>query len=206
MDDHERVAVTVSYFPALDGGAPVGPCGIAICLSVDESGRVLRANAAARDFVLAGAVLRIEAGRIAATTAAATASLRSAIRLAAAEGGGAVPLVLPEAGSGAYPLLVAPPRAAACCAGLEGEVMLRSLDPEYRRGGPSSAFLAAWFGLTPAESEVALRAARGDGLRAIADALGIQHSTARSHLHRVFQKAGVSRQAELAWLVAHLPR
>ena len=198
----ERLAVTASDFLACDDAAPPRSCCLGICLSVDIAGRLLRANAAARDLLRRGAVLRVDAGRIAATTSAATALLRSAIRQVAGEGGSAVPLVLPEAGAGDYPVLVAPPRAAACA----GEALVLSLDPSYRRGGPGSGFLALWFGLTPAEAEVALRAARGDGLRAIADALGIQHSTARSHLHRVFQKAGVSRQAELAWMVAHLPR
>ncbi len=187
-------------------GATIGKlCRATICLSVDITGRLLCASAAGREFVTAGGLFRLEAGRIVATTAAATASLRSAIRQAGIDGA-AVPLTLPREDAAEYPVLVSPPGEVACCAGPEAQAVVQTLPPDYRRAGPSAAQVAAWFGLTPAESEVALRAARGDGLRAIADALGIQHSTARSHLHRVFQKAGVSRQAELAWLVAHLPR
>ena len=71
--------------------------------------------------------------------------------------------------------------------------------------GPSAALLAALLGATPAEASVALLVAQGQGLPAVAAALGIARSTARTHLRRVFEKAGVRRQAELAWLVAHLP-
>jgi DNA-binding CsgD family transcriptional regulator len=190
----------------MDGAAVTRLCRLGICLAVDKAGRVVGANGAGRDFVRAGAILRLEAGLIAANTATATTTLRDAIRRAASGTAGAVPLTVPRRDGGLHPVLVSHPGEAVGCAGLEAQAMVQSLAPDYRGTGPTSALLAVWFGLTPAEAAVALRAARGVGLRAIADALGVQHSTARSHLRRVFQKAGVSRQAELAWLVAHLPR
>jgi DNA-binding CsgD family transcriptional regulator len=57
------------------------------------------------------------------------------------------------------------------------------------------------FGFTPAEANVALEIAKGDGRQAAADRLGITVGTARSHLSAVFDKAGVRRQAELVRLL-----
>lgn len=58
------------------------------------------------------------------------------------------------------------------------------------------------FGLTPTEADLALEIVRGKGREAAARRLGITLGTARTHLERIFIKAGVHRQAELAGLVA----
>ena len=173
-------------------------------LGVDAASRVAHANAAARTMLRARDVLAVQEGRLVARTAAATLTLRDAIRRVVEGAQTTLPLSLPSEGGETVPVLVA--------AALDrptddmpGFAWVHAMAPAFRDAGPGSGMLAAWFGLTPAEAEVARRAARGEGLRAIAGALGIQHSTARSHLNRVFQKAGVRRQAELAWLVAHLP-
>ena len=60
------------------------------------------------------------------------------------------------------------------------------------------------FKLTKAEAEVAARAAMGEGVPALAASLSISEGTARLHLHRVFEKTGARRQAELAAVLAHL--
>jgi len=57
------------------------------------------------------------------------------------------------------------------------------------------------FGLTPAEAAFALEIVKGDGRKATADRLGITVGTARSHLSRIFDKTGVTRQAELVRLL-----
>ena len=44
-------------------------------------------------------------------------------------------------------------------------------------------------------------ASRGDGRQATADRLGITVGTARSHLSKIFDKTGVTRQAELVRLL-----
>jgi DNA-binding CsgD family transcriptional regulator len=62
------------------------------------------------------------------------------------------------------------------------------------------------FGLTPAEAELALEIARGKGRQAAARRLNITLGTARTHLERIFSKAGVHRQAELVGLVAAIMR
>ena len=60
------------------------------------------------------------------------------------------------------------------------------------------------YGLTKAETAVAINTARGDGRAAVAARLNIHESTVRSHLSAVFNKTGVHRQAELAVLVGQL--
>ncbi|MCP4616489.1 MAG: helix-turn-helix transcriptional regulator [Bradyrhizobium sp.] len=57
------------------------------------------------------------------------------------------------------------------------------------------------FGLTRAEATFALEIIKGDGRKATADRLGITDGTARGHLSRIFDKTGVSRQAELVRLL-----
>lgn len=85
-------------------------------------------------------------------------------------------------------------------------VLLLVTDPEAKAQTPSPAVLRETFGLTPAEAEIAARAARGEGMPAAAEALGISQGTARLHLHRVFEKTGAHRQAELTALLSRVAR
>lgn len=62
--------------------------------------------------------------------------------------------------------------------------------------------LQARYGLTPAEAMLALEIVKGDGRDAAAARLGITLSTARTHLSRIFEKTGASRQAELVVILA----
>lgn len=58
--------------------------------------------------------------------------------------------------------------------------------------------------LTPAEARVAASLAHGSSAVDAAEALGVSVNTVKTHLRRVFEKTGVSRQAELASLLAPL--
>ena len=86
----------------------------------------------------------------------------------------------------------------------EPTALLLVTDPEAKVQPPSPAVLRETFGLTPAEAAIAALAAHGEGMPAAAEALGITQGTARLHLHRVFEKTGVHRQAELTALLARL--
>ena len=61
--------------------------------------------------------------------------------------------------------------------------------------------LSDLYGLTMAESRLALRICQGDALPHAAEALQIATTTARSQLAAIFQKTGTSRQAELVKLL-----
>ncbi|HEY8570916.1 MAG TPA: helix-turn-helix transcriptional regulator [Phenylobacterium sp.] len=66
------------------------------------------------------------------------------------------------------------------------------------------AMLQSQYGLTPAETEIALALARGQSLGEISIRRGVAVGTLRSQLKSVFGKLGVSRQAQLAARVNEL--
>jgi DNA-binding NarL/FixJ family response regulator len=77
----------------------------------------------------------------------------------------------------------------------DGEVVV---DQATRRGGDrqrSQAQQVARF-LTPREREVLTRLARGESTQALAKAMGVTRSTARSHVQSVLSKLGVHSQRE----------
>lgn len=76
-------------------------------------------------------------------------------------------------------------------------------DPDRGRA-PAAERLRAALALTPAEARVAAQIASGRSPRETAASLGLSEETARTTLKRVFAKVGVSRQSELAALVARL--
>jgi DNA-binding CsgD family transcriptional regulator len=180
---------------------------------VDRSATVLRANAAGaallakRDGLFEGPN---GSGTLCATKPEETATLRRLITEAAANqsigANGAshlcisrrapqpplVATVLPLGAPGTS-LGGLPPAAAA---------LLLVSQPEARNGAPPPGLLRDAFGLTRAEAEVAARAAQGEEVARIAEGLGITSGTTRLHLHRVFEKTGVHRQAELALVLA----
>ncbi|MCM2258624.1 MAG: FHA domain-containing protein [Vicinamibacteria bacterium] len=61
------------------------------------------------------------------------------------------------------------------------------------------------YGLTPTEARLAIRLARGQTLEEAATDLGIEISTARTHLKRAFAKTETRRQSELVLLLATGP-
>ena len=64
--------------------------------------------------------------------------------------------------------------------------------------------VAETLGLTPAEGQVAIRLAQGQTVREIAVATGRTAAAIHYHLHQVYQKQGITRQADLVRLVLSL--
>ena len=75
-------------------------------------------------------------------------------------------------------------------------------DPTAQATLPPAAQIAARFGLTATEAEVARLAAMGRGMPFVAEAMGVSINTARTHLKAVYEKSGVNHQAGLARLMA----
>jgi DNA-binding CsgD family transcriptional regulator len=182
---------------------------------VDSFATVLRANAAgaallaARDGLFDGSN---GSGALHATKLDETATLHRLITEAVVNQGARVnggshlrisrraphpPLVVTvlSTGSSSTTLGGLPPAAAA---------LLLVTQPEARNEAPSLGLLRDTFRLTRAEAEVAARAAQGEEVARIAEGLGITPGTTRLHLHRIFEKTGVHRQAELALVLARL--
>ena len=82
------------------------------------------------------------------------------------------------------------------------------IDPKAPLAGrgdtASAARLRSLFGLTAAEAAMALEAAGGEGLPAVARMLGVAPGTVRSHAKAVYAKMEIRGQADLARLLARL--
>ena len=113
------------------------------------------------------------------------------LRLDRSKGGPLVVSVLPAQAGAAWN--VSPGRAAL--------VLIRTSEAAARS---TAVDLRALYGLTAKEAAAAEAVAQGLGVKGAAESLGIMPSTLRTHLLRVFEKTGTSRQAELVTLVERL--
>ena len=66
---------------------------------------------------------------------------------------------------------------------------------------PSRGLLSALFDIAPAEARLAIALAAGKSLKAAAAEMGIEYSSARTYLARIFSKTGTSQQSELVALL-----
>jgi DNA-binding CsgD family transcriptional regulator/PAS domain-containing protein len=90
--------------------------------------------------------------------------------------------------------------------GITKLVFVVDLESRAVPGADGEVILQRTYGLTPAEARVALRIARGQSPREVAEALATSWYTVRAHLRAVFAKTGTRRQAALVGLVARLDR
>jgi len=86
----------------------------------------------------------------------------------------------------------------------EASAMLLITDPD-RRPVILGRHLVDWFGLTPAEADLAVQLANGARLEDLTTLKGVRISTLRSQLRAVLDKTGAERQADLVGLLHRLP-
>jgi len=179
---------------------------------VNAQGRVAFANHDAEAVLAQADGLRVEDGELVVAGAEDAATLRHAVREAALAGaqrqdqaGRAFTFSRPS-GLPPWRVLVAPLRDTHLRVGPgQADAVVFITDPAAVRL-PSAELIAQSFGLTPAEARVAALLARGSGIPAVAEALGVSINTVRTHAARVFEKTGTERQAELvAVLLSTLP-
>jgi DNA-binding CsgD family transcriptional regulator len=96
------------------------------------------------------------------------------------------------------------PAAGPMCDVFRGIAALVVITDLNARARPAGALIREAFGLTKAEGRLASILASGEDLRKAADILGVAYETARAQLKAIFGKAQVSRQAELAAVLARL--
>jgi len=174
---------------------------------LDACCRVVHANSAGHGLLAAGDVVRSVAGQLMTHSAEANQTLREAF----AARNDAAPLavrdraisLLTPAGeryvAHILPLASVLRNGSEPVADAAGALLLRKVS----LGGPSyGELIARTFDLTPAELRVFLSIVEVGGVPETAAALGIAETTAKTHLHRVFAKTGVSRQADLVKLAA----
>jgi DNA-binding CsgD family transcriptional regulator len=69
---------------------------------------------------------------------------------------------------------------------------------------PPADILQALFGLTPAESRLALLLCDGHAPPKIADLIGVSTNTLKTQLSSIYRKTGTSRQSQLVRLLGNL--
>jgi DNA-binding CsgD family transcriptional regulator len=175
---------------------------------VDGTGRIVHANASGRALLADGGVLRTQCDRLVATNTDAARALTD-IFTGAGQGdavantkGIAVPLTGRDGEryvSHVLPLTAGARRRAGANHAAVAAVFVRKASIE----APSPPeTIARHYSLTPTELRVLLVNVEVGGVAETADALGIAAATVKTHLHRVFGKTGVNRQADLVKLVA----
>ena len=178
-------------------------------LLVDAQARPVFVNRLGRELLDARDGLRLEGGALSAVNADDASDLRAMIASCGNEdsltAGGELEL---RRKVGRLPLhvLVTPVRQDTVAAAPPWTIAQRPVailllsDPEAELRSRIQA-LRDRFGFTRAEATFALEIVKGDGRQATADRLGITVGTARSHLSKIFDKTGVTRQAELVRLL-----
>ncbi|MDP1572150.1 MAG: LuxR C-terminal-related transcriptional regulator [Vicinamibacterales bacterium] len=184
----------------------------AAVLLVTADGRVVHANGAAVALMNAGDGLRLDRGHLRAETPQTTGALRCLCRACAGttkgEGtGGGGWLLLPRA-SGDRPLqaLVSPMRTTSLVAVADSvAALVYVVDPAHDRP-PDRTCLAAYYGFSAAEAQVAVLLAMGRSTKEIADELRYTEQTAAWYCKQVLSKAGCrSRAAYVREVARTLP-
>jgi len=196
-----KAAERATLTDALDG------LSAGMCL-VDAGGGVVHANAAAHVMIDDGDALRVVGGRLVASEARADRDLRDIIA-AAGQGDAALGIKgisVPLTGrdgeryvAHALPLTSGARRSAGIAPAAVVALFIRKVamfvptPPEV---------IGKSFKLTPTELRVLLAIVDVGGVSKVAEALGVADSTVKTHLGRVFEKTGTTRQADLVKLVA----
>lgn len=180
-------------------------CGV---VQLDSRGRIIDANALARDLLRRGDGLVDRRDLLSAVSAEDDAALQALLARALPRFGGpgeggsmtvrrpgfSPRLVLHASPVGAAGMDARPRRVAA---------LVLVVDPAMR-SIVDPGVIGAVLGLTPAESQIAVLLAQNRTIRDIAAATGRSEGTIRWHVKRVLGKLGLSRQVELVQLVTSL--
>jgi DNA-binding CsgD family transcriptional regulator/PAS domain-containing protein len=174
---------------------------------VDEQGRITYANDAASELISEGRSVRRDGDTLSCKDLKAARELRRAIQLAA-DGRTAeipptgIPVPIGASDGGDLAAWILP-----LDRGLRGDlatsysakvaVFLRRLHDTSPL--PGEVFVKH-YAISPAECRVLMMLAQGMTVKEASVALGISESTAKTHLKKLFEKTGTSRQAELLML------
>jgi DNA-binding CsgD family transcriptional regulator len=175
---------------------------------VDADARVVHANAAGHAIIAAGDVMRVVNGRLVANDASIDQMLRD-VFAAAGQGDGAIGIAgisVPMVGKNGehyvghvLPLTSGARRLAGIAYSAAAALFVRKA--VLSTPAPPEVISKA-FKLTPTELRVLLAVVEVGGVAKVAAALGVSDSTVKTHLGRVFEKTGTTRQADLVKLVA----
>ena len=196
-----RIAEAATFADALDGL----DAGLYL---VDAGGRIIHANAAGQAILDAGGILHDVGGRLAACDAQVNRTLRE-VFVAAGQGDAALGtrgIAIPLTGKDgeryiahALPLTSGARRRAGIGYPAVAALFVRkaALATSSR-----SEVIGKIFKLTPTELRVLLAIVEVGGVPEVAAALGVAGTTVKTHVGRLFEKTGATRQADLVKLVA----
>jgi len=194
-------AEAATFADILDGLSP------AIFL-VGAEGQIIHGNATGRSVLDKGDFLRSVHGRLTASDPQVDQALHEALLAAGKSGpdivdrGCAFPL---KGRSGeryvahVLPLTVGERRKAGAASSVVAALFVRKAELEAE---PPSKVIGKTYKLTPTELRVLRAIVNVGGVRQVAGNLGVADTTIKTHLGRLFEKTGVSRQADLVKLVA----
>ncbi|MET4476439.1 helix-turn-helix transcriptional regulator [Bradyrhizobium sp. F1.13.3] len=174
---------------------------------LDSTCHIVHSNPAAETILAVEDVLRSVSGRLVASSSAANAALRDifhdAGEVALAASSGRKISLMSHDGSYYVAHVIALPSllrdGAAERSSAVGALFIWKAELD---GRSSAGLIDRTFELTPAELRVLQSIVDVGGVPETAVALGIAETTVKTHLHRVFAKTGVSRQADLVKLAA----
>jgi len=172
---------------------------------LDDDGRLHHANRNGERMLAQPGALRLAAGRLTAPSAADARRLDGLIAQAgsadgARRAGGSMVLAMAERRL-PLSLTVSPVRSERFAPFAPGHTIVVCVtDLEVAVSVPEQK-LRELFGLTPAETRLALAIFDGQTPAEAAESLGISHNTARNQLARVFEKTGANRQSALVRLI-----
>ena len=174
---------------------------------IDHAARILQMNPAADQLLAAQDGLKVVGGKLEASYAVDNRLLLIAIRKAVAKddrGGPAINDALSvsrPSGKVSLGLVVQSIPVLEWSGGDEQPAAIVFVrDAESKTQAPNR-MLQQLFGLTLAETNLAVELVNGLSLEEAAEALGIRRNTARAHLRAIFSKTGVRRQTELVRIV-----
>jgi DNA-binding CsgD family transcriptional regulator/PAS domain-containing protein len=171
---------------------------------VGRGSMVIHANRVAEDLMALDDGLEVRSGRLGFTVSCADAALQRSIPGALADGGAegraSSSMLCPRTDGKRSYIVHVVPFASLTNDAWDARALVIVIDPE-RRTEPPRHLLNCLYGLTRAESDVALRVLRGDGLRPISDDMSLSMATVKTHLQHVFAKTDTHRQAELVRLL-----
>lgn len=176
-------------------------------LLVSDDLRILNLNPAAERVLERGDPIRRLDGRLVTTSVGGSSALAAAIRASAlgeaqiGHKGLGIPARRADGSAAALHVLPIGHRHQDATLGAIAAVFVAEAGTTFV---PPSEVAAALFGLTASEARVFDAAARGATAVEIAQGLGVERSTVKSHLLRVYEKVGVRRQADLIQIAASL--
>lgn len=197
-----RAIETAAFRSALDAV----PVGVVI---VDETLRILHANAAAETMIISGSPLRPDRGLLGLNDNSAEALLQEVVARAVRDemtiGQKGIGVPVTGATGEAFVMHVLPLRRGVKRPGLVANaaaaIFISAAARPLRM--PMDA-IALLYDLTPAEIRIFQLVCDGMAPEAIASQIGIALSTVRTHLNHIFEKTGCRRQADLVRLAAGL--